>query len=195
MPGVDTDLYRNVHTYTQRRHTHTDTHTCMHRYARSGLCIHSPVRSHARTHTHALTHTSSHSQTHTHTHMLRPTKRQVCTFAAGRCYPWSPATTTASPDQNTRKVTNSRGSLPVRAALFRHNVLCKSSRADERFQSLAQQRVSWFLFFPATLRCAASTAELVRQIPFTQKVNNYRELVQHQRVCFGFVFGSENAPL
>lgn len=73
-----------MYTHTRNGGIRTRLHTCMHRYARSGFMY---------THSCQVSHTHAHKDTHTHTHtqVLRPTKRQVCTSAAGRCYPRSPS--------------------------------------------------------------------------------------------------------
>lgn len=122
MPCLDIDLYRNAHTHTRNRGIRTLLHTCMHRYARSSLRVHTGhtfCHIHAHVHEHTRAHTCpppAHTHIHIHTHMCSAnTERQVCTSTGERHYPWFPAISTASPDQKHKKikVTNSRVSRPV----------------------------------------------------------------------------------
>lgn len=181
MPCLDTDLYI-AHTHTRNGGIRTRQHTCMHRYARSDLCLQTHVMSH--TCAHGNTHRPSHTDTytHTHAHMLRPTQKGRSVHLWREMLPTIPSNNysiTWSKHKKT-KVTNSRGGhlvilteCPFKVLQDEHT-LCK--------------RLGWlpwfFLFIPV----------LVGRTGFYPHERTGTPL-QRQSVLQTLFFGSENARL
>lgn len=185
-----------MYTHTRNRGIRTRLHTCMHRYARSGLCIHTPARS--LTHRRASTLARPHAHTHTRTHAQANKEAGSVHLRQGDV--------THNPQQQQRfhliktrenKNYKQRGEFSSRRlACFDPMSFVKSSRTGGPSQSLAQYRVSLFCLLHC---CTEMHGVRGGQIPFAQKVNNYRGSVKpapkkkvllrwQKRVCFRFYF-------